>query len=105
MTPRQDLLIVCTLGPDDLRGRIEWIRDLTRDALLAHERDGLVLRLRYAARARDLVREMVRREQECCGFLDVLLEQDAQGSAVTITVPEKARSAADLLFATYVPAP
>jgi hypothetical protein len=69
------------------------------------ERDGLVLRLRYAARARDLVREMVRREQECCAFLRFDLEEDALAVRLTITAPEEARDTADMLFATFVPAP
>ncbi len=105
MAPRQDVPIACTLGPDDLRGRIEWIRDLTRDALEDHERDGLILRLRYSARASEGVREMVRRERACCGFLDFQLEEDAEGVRLTITAPEAARSAVDMLFATFVPAP
>ena len=61
--------IACTLDIGNFRERLAQIAALNRDALRGYERDGLVLRLRYGAAAGDRVREMVEREQACCGFL------------------------------------
>jgi hypothetical protein len=85
-----------------------WIGSLTRDALCSHERRDLVLDVRYAPEARDRVREMVRNEQACCSFLSFDLREEPTEIRVTITAPETAREAADMLFEQFVtgaPAP
>jgi len=79
-----------------------WIGELTRDALRSHERRDLVLNLRYAPDAADRVREMVRKEQECCAFLTFETHQDLDEIRLTITEPEAARKAADELFEQFV---
>jgi hypothetical protein len=48
--------------------------------------------------ARDRVREMVKREQACCGFLAFDLREEGQELRLTITAPEEARGAAETLF-------
>ena len=52
----KSLPIACTLTPDDLRERLGLIKALAADALLSHERNGLVLVLRYAPDAVERVR-------------------------------------------------
>jgi hypothetical protein len=47
-TNLKSLPIACTLTPGDLRERLGLIRALSAEALLGHDRNGLVLRLRYA---------------------------------------------------------
>jgi hypothetical protein len=79
-----------------------WIGELTRDALRSHERQDLVLDLRYAPEAADRVREMVRKEQECCSFLTFAIREGLDEIRVTITAPEAARKAADELFERFV---
>lgn len=48
----------------EYEARLEWIADLIRDALLSQARRDL--ELAYAA---ERLREMVRKEQDCCAFL------------------------------------
>lgn len=102
MTMTEAQPIACTLAPGAYKDRIAWIGALTRDALLGHERRELVLDLRYAPDARDRVREMVRNEQACCSFLTFDLREEPNGIRLTITAPEAAREAADMLFEQFV---
>jgi len=92
------LPIACTLTPGDLRERLGLIRALAADALLSHDRNGLVLTLRYAPEAVERVRAMVAGEQRCCAFLDFDVREQPNGVHVTIAAPENARDAADELF-------
>jgi hypothetical protein len=94
--------IACTLTPDDLDSRLAWIAELTRDALREHRRDDLVLQLTYAPEAACRVREMVRREQACCGFLAFDLREEPDAVRLILTAPEDARAAADALFERFV---
>lgn len=95
--------IACTLTPGEFKDRLAWIAGLTHDALLSHERRDLVLDLRFASEAMDRVREFVRREQGCCGFLTFDLREAAGEIQLTISAPEDARLAADALFEEFVP--
>jgi hypothetical protein len=94
----KSLPIACTLTPGDLRERLGRIQALAADALLSHERNGLVLALRYAPDAVERVRSMVASEQHCCAFLNFDLREQPDAVHVTITAPENARDAADELF-------
>jgi hypothetical protein len=94
--------IACTLTVGDYTERLAQIAKLARDALRSHERDGLVLRLRYDATAADRVEKMVRRERDCCAFLTFDLDQEGEEIAVTISAPEEARVAAETLFEQFV---
>jgi hypothetical protein len=98
--------IACTLGVGDYKERLAQIAALARDALRSHERDGLVLHLRYDAAAADRVEEMVRRERDCCAFLTFALREEGEEIVVTISAPEEARVSAETLFEQFVtPAP
>jgi len=90
--------IVCTLGAASLKDRIAWIVDLNRDALRSHRRDDLRLELTYGLEAASRVRELIRREQECCAFLTFEMHEDVEGIRLTIDAPEDARDAVDTLF-------
>jgi len=104
MTVSNDCLpIACTLAPGEFQARLAWISDLTRNALRHYQRHDLTLVLTYAADAAERVRELVRREQTCCAFLTFDLQQDPHEIRPTITAPDRARPAADLLFDPFVP--
>ncbi len=94
--------IACTLAPSEFKDRLAWIGTLTRDALRSHERQDLVLDLRYAPEARERVREMVRNERVCCSFLTFDLRDAPDEVRLTVTAPEATREAADLLFEQFV---
>jgi hypothetical protein len=94
--------IACTLTGHNLQERLAAILALTRDALQGFERRGLILDLRFAGNAAARVREMVRKERDCCGFLTFDLREVEQEVRLTITAPEEAREAADFLFEQFV---
>jgi hypothetical protein len=96
--------IACTLAPGAFMDRLASINALVRDALRGHERRNLVLDLRFTPEARDRVREMVRNEQACCSFLTFDLREAPDEIRLTITAPEAARAAADLLFEQFIAA-
>jgi hypothetical protein len=93
--------IACTLAPGAFLDRLAWVAELQRDALRHLERYDLALVLTYDPAAADRVRELVRREQACCSFLTFDLREAADAVRLTITAPERARLAADLLFAQF----
>ena len=82
--------IACTLSAGDYRDRLKHIAGLARDSLRSHDRNGLVLTLRYDASAADRVKEMVRREQECCPFLNIAVREETHQIVVSVTAPEEA---------------
>jgi hypothetical protein len=98
MTREEPPPIMCTLAAGDYKDRLAWIADLNRDALRGKNREDLRLELTYAPEAAERVREMVRREQDCCSFLAFDIREDADAVRLSITAPEEAREAAELLF-------
>jgi hypothetical protein len=98
--------IACTLTASDYKERLGQIAELARDALRSHNRTGLVLTLRYDAAAAERVRDMVRRERDCCAFLTFECSKQGNEIVVTISAPEEAKIAAETLFEQFVtPAP
>jgi hypothetical protein len=95
--------IACSLSGDDFRERAVWIRQLARSSLRRADRKPLSLALTYDPAALDDVRELVRREQTCCAFLDFSLSQDSNGVHLTVTAPQNAREAAEILFDHFAP--
>jgi hypothetical protein len=99
-----DAPIACTLQPGDHQARLAWIAELAREGLLDVSRDDLRLELKYAASVAGRVREMVRKEQQCCAFLRFDLSDIDEGVRLTITAPERTREVADALFEQFLPA-
>jgi hypothetical protein len=95
--------LACTLQGGDYEERLAWIAELARDGLLDVRREALRLDLRYSTKAAERVRDMVRKEQECCAFLDFELSENEEGLRLTITAPERARDVATVLFEQFVP--
>ena len=94
--------IACTLGAGDFQARVAWIAALNARALRNHRRDDLILHLTYAPNAAADIREMVSKERACCAFLDSAIWEDTTGLVLTITAPEDAREAAELVFEPFV---
>jgi hypothetical protein len=99
---RPQTTIACTLSAADYRDRLRQITGLARDSLRSHDRKGLELTLRYDASAVDRVKEMVRREQECCPFLNFVVREEADQIVVSVTAPEKAGEAAETMYDQFV---
>jgi hypothetical protein len=94
--------IACTLATEDFQDRLAWIAALTRDALRGYSRDDLVLSLRYAPEAASRVRELMLKEQVCCGFLAFEMYQHPDEVRLTFRAPEDARASVDALFRPFV---
>ncbi len=90
--------IACTLSSGDLRQRLAAIAMLSRESLLSQHTGGLSIHLRYNPAAAPAVKEMVRKEQQCCAFLAFDLHESPSALELVITAPESARSFATLLF-------
>ena len=97
-----DLPIACTLTGSSFQERIAEIGQLMRDGLRRFDRQGLDLNLHFAPDVAGRVREMVRKEQSCCAFLTFTIVELAADIHLTITVPERARDAADTLMAPFL---
>lgn len=90
--------IACTLDAGSFKDRLAWISALNARALTASRRGDLALVLEYRREALEDVRQLVRGEQACCAFLDFNLDERGDSVILTITAPEAAREAADMLF-------
>ena len=93
--------IACALAAADYKERLAWIGELNRAALRDYRRDGSRIELAYDLIATARVREFVRREQECCPFLEFDIQEGENAVFLVIDAPEDAREAADVLFGTY----
>jgi hypothetical protein len=95
--------IACSLAPGAYRDGIAWILELTTRFLRDHRRDGLTLHLVYDGEAAAQVRELVRREQACCGFLTFSLQETTDTVHLTIIAPVGVEAA--VAFQQFVPVP
>ncbi len=93
--------IACTLDGGSFKSRMTWIADLNTRALKTVRRDDLRLELAYAPSALADVRQMIAQEQACCAFLSFDLTEGADALTLTITAPEAARDAAELVFGPF----
>ncbi|BCG70662.1 hypothetical protein MesoLj113a_18200 [Mesorhizobium sp. 113-1-2] len=92
------LSIACTLGASDFKERVAGIRALARRSLRNADRTPLSLELTYGPEALEEVSDLMRKEQICCAFLTFDLKNNSRGVVLTITAPQQAAEAADLLF-------
>jgi hypothetical protein len=104
MTPSLNTPIACSLGSGDFKERTAWIQQLAREHLLSARREELALHLSYSPGAREAVREMVEKEQDCCGFLRFDLSERRGSIDLTITAPEETAEVAGSLFDHFAPA-
>ncbi len=93
----QTLPIVCSLDQAGLADRVAEFEHLFAKALASYERDAMQLRLSFSAEDADeaLVRDLFRREGECCRFFTFRIERFEQVLLVTRDVPEGAETALD----------
>lgn len=96
--------IACTLGVGAYQERLAWIAELNRSALRSSRREGARLVLTYDPGAAARVREMVRRERQCCAFLDFELREDENNTTLVVTAPEAAPDALDAVFDPFLTA-
>jgi hypothetical protein len=100
---KTDVPIACTLDAGDFKTRSEQIETLASRHLRHVSREPLSIELTYATEALPELRDLVRKEMECCAFLDFDLREANDSVRLRITAPEAARDAADTLFAHFAP--
>jgi hypothetical protein len=82
--------IACTLSAAELPGRAAEIRALGRDGLLDVTQEGGLASLRFRpdAEIRERLAAIVAAESQCCAFLDLRLEHEANATVLTIAAPD-----------------
>jgi hypothetical protein len=95
--------IACTLDAGSYAKRVRWAADLNRAALRTWRQRDLTLELEYDKGAEERIRELVRREQQCCAFLRFALEDMPSALILRITAPPETRDAIDAFFAPFLP--
>jgi hypothetical protein len=94
--------IACTLDTGDFKARLAAIADLNAQSLQCVERSGLRMQLHYSVQARQQVEDMVHRERECCAFLAFDIQERESEVVLTVTAPEEAREASEMLFDQFI---
>jgi hypothetical protein len=95
----KELPIACTLTPEAMADRGEWLGRLGAASLVSGERRDGGLDLRFDAAAEDEVRRWVRAEGECCAFLTFDLDPAEDELRVSVTGPPGAEPVLDGLLA------
>ncbi len=95
-----ELPIACSLSSSERDRRERDIADLMGRALIHRSRsaDGLLLRFTKSPDTAAAVREMVRRENECCPFLAFSLDERPAELWLTVSAPREAEGLLDGLF-------
>lgn len=85
--------IACSLGPDDLRRRLEEIAVLTDESLTSSGTadDAQVFRFRADTKTRRRLEELVAAESECCPWLDLDLTQGEDEMVLKVAAPASRR--------------
>jgi hypothetical protein len=96
------LPIACTLDSGAYADRLSWIANLNRAHLRTHRLTRGVLELSYDPRAATLLRELVRREQACCAFLDFSLAESTNAVELRIGVPASSLDESELLLSPFL---
>jgi hypothetical protein len=92
--------VACTLTAADRNDRLAWIAELNAAALRDYWRDGARIQLIYNRSAAPRVRELVRREQQCCPFFAFDVRDEADAVILVIDAPDGV--GADALLAPYI---
>lgn len=95
--------IACTRTPNEFADRAARLSQLADDALLAHRIHGGTAHLLYRLEAKEAVEQMVRQEQECCGFLRLEMVETVHGIEVNVIAPLEDRDDAAALLAHMLP--
>ena len=95
-------VIACSLSPDALGDRLAWIAALNREYLREMRSERTTLHLSYDARAAGRVRELVGKEQQCCGFLRFTTREMSTRIELRIDAPDDPELDAAPLFAPFL---
>lgn len=94
--------IACSLSPEALTDRIDWIRALNGNCLRTYSLDRAMLRLTYDAAAGRDVHALVARERECCGFLHFEIQESDDTIELCISADDSEEMNLEALFAPFI---
>jgi hypothetical protein len=97
MTSDNQMAIACSLSPGDYAQRLRDFRPLFASSLRASRREPtrLHLTLDPSTAREEEVRDLLRREQECCPFFNFSVEATAAELRIQAEVPEGAEECLD----------
>jgi hypothetical protein len=92
--------LACSLSPDERAERGRELRELARRALARRERreGSVVLTYRAAPEVETALRDVIRREAECCPFLDFALAPGDGELSLRVSAPAGAEAMLDLIY-------
>ncbi len=88
----------CSLEARAFEDRVRWISELNSQRLLRSSRHGATLVLAYDPAAREQIEELIRRENECCAFLEFSVREAVDEVELHITVPPHGAGQTDSLL-------
>jgi hypothetical protein len=96
--------IACTLGPSDLRHRLDEIAALGAKSLIGHElkESAHTLRFRRDDGTRHQLEEIAAAEARCCSFLDLNISEHDSELVLTIAVTEGGQQVAEALALAFI---
>ena len=100
----RDLPIACSLTGAEAADRGDEIGELARRALLNRERCDGHISLTFRPEAADAVRELARRESECCPFFTIEVVERGGEVRLDIAAPADAEPILDAFYAAAAPA-
>ena len=97
----------CSLGAADREVRGREFQEVAAGALVHRTRDELDVRLTYrrSEETEAALRELIRREGECCPFLDFDLSSGPEGLTLRIAAPPSGAAVLDAIYERSAPAP
>jgi hypothetical protein len=100
----EERTIACSLNAGDLRLRLAEIAAVGAESLISHSREGErhLLRFRSDAEARQRLEQIVAAESQCCGFLDIRLEEQGAELVLLLAGPNGGQAVADELALAFV---
>jgi hypothetical protein len=100
----EDPRIACSLEAGQLSRRLVEIKAIGAASLIEHRREGRRHLLRFNAdeETRQRLERIVAAESECCGFLDLRLDEQGGGLLLTLAAPDDGQAVADELALAFV---
>lgn len=100
MTARTEPPFACSLSAEGQAQRVADFRDLAERALVDRERteDAVVLRFCGGEEVKSAVRDLARREKECCPFFTFGFEERPDGLALSVSAPAEGQGLLESVF-------
>jgi hypothetical protein len=97
--------LACSLSPNERAERGRELRELARQALAGRDREpsAIVLTYRAAPEVEEALRDLIRREAECCPFLDFELVPGERELSLRVSAPAGAEEMLDLIYESSTP--